>query len=459
MLNIEFLKDKIYKGVLNKNGKKYIVFFESKNDTLYNVITNDIFKLEDLIFFEHYDINPFIIKFFTKRYKRENDFEVFFLTPNIENGNISSYIKTLRFFDLDSEDLFQTKIETKILDKVVSKMEKYLKRYIEKEDLALYIRGFKSAENLMEILSFIPNDEKFQKIFFWHTEISKNDLYIRFFYHLKTLGQFQISFKNLQESESNRDTLDRAIYNWVEFFKDKASKEDLEVYSTQLKKFKRVMEIICFLPPDIKDVENIPFWHFEIENFRTIIRNFYFHAFTKNAIKLCNHYDINIMDIIEEESLAKGIFNISNHYEFDKILEIFNEFGFSLKELLLDKNILINKLDEIEKEPHIKYRKDCEKILNEKIKEAKNTLDSELQFANKNDDEELILEINLIQEEINKLESNILEFVKTIDIEKPPLDWWPSLLYPLPEIPLQNYKMEYFRKRDLVNNIKGFLYD
>ena len=89
---------------------------------------------------------------------------------------------------------------------------------------------------------------------------------------------------------------------------------------------------------------------------------------------------------------------------------------------------LEKKLCDIEKQDTINFINKYQNIILEKINEAKKTLNEELKNVDKNNkDDEILMEIQIIFEELDNVESNIENY----DYENDPFEWWPQIIYPV----------------------------
>lgn len=205
--------------------------------------------------------------------------------------------------------------------------------------------------------------------------------YILRFFELPTSSI--IFEENIEES-----ILNNVISKTESFFSRYIDTNSLSVYIKQIKKFKQINDILMFVPKEFLS-KKTPFWVDEIVyygNYNPI------YSFSIEDIELCNKFDLNILDSIKNRE------SFFNKIE-EKIIEI----------------------KEYQKQCYINHNKS---LLLKRISQALLTLENEKFIAEKENDEELSFEINIIKSEIKKIEENI----DKIDFFNYP--FWPDLLMP-----------------------------
>ena len=110
----------------------------------------------------------------------------------------------------------------------------------------------------------------------------------------------------------------------------------------------------------------------------------------------------------------------------------YNNFNLSLFLNFKDKNSsderVMQKIQTIRTNEENLYLKNCSDKVYKRLQEARITLENELVIAKETNDEDLIFEINIISDELQKIEDTIsnLNFYEDV------ITWWPELLYPVP---------------------------
>jgi hypothetical protein len=164
---------------------------------------------------------------------------------------------------------------------------------------------------------------------------------------------------------------------------------DLSVYVNQIKKFKTINDILMFVPKEFLSIKT-PFWVDEIVYYGKYYNPIY--SFSIENISLCNKFNLNILNSIKNQQKY-----------FDDI----------------DKKI--EEIKEYHKQCYINHNK---KLLLKRIAQALLTLENEKFIAQKQNDDELIFEISIIESEIKKIENTIDQ----IDYFEYP--FWPDILMP-----------------------------
>jgi hypothetical protein len=300
-LESQLVKDYIYLGVYTKNNEEFFCFFQKKEDECYyNILTKE--KIDLKIFHEinpYYDLKFF--KFIKRIYK--------------ENENINEF-KWIDFENFESETRFY---------------------------------------NILNFFGF-----KNHKIFF--------------------------------EKEQKQETLDKVIKKIKNYTKRYIGQKNSDVFAKYLKMYDNVLDILTVIPEEILS-KNVPFWIKEIYKDKAYLLN------NKN-FKLVN---LSLLKELVEEK-------------------------FTIEDVVKKENFISNKTKSIETECIEKYRKKCIEMLKDRIKESEVVLLNEKFHAEQKRDTDLLFEIQIISDEMNKLKSDI----EDIDyINKSVSEWWPALLYPI----------------------------
>ena len=331
MYNMNLNQNKIYKIHYHLNGIEYFSFSKlAGKEVLRDIITDNIYKFENISSISYEDINPKIIKYFFKLYKKENNINIFKYYDYIDQ-NLHLYVDVLRFFNLKYEDLIQNNKNVNIINYIINKCKKYLKKYFDSYFIEEYITNLNTFSDINYILSYKPNEilnKNNQDKFFW------SDKFISF-----------------QKSEY-------ILFN---------------LPNETFKSFKCPLEL-----------------------------------------------DINVF--ISDKQKHK------THIQNSKL----------------------NYLNNLEKE----YKEEIIKIITEKIKEGKNTLEKEKDFAQKTKDDDLIFEIDIITEKLLELENTIFNKIEnSLFLDTNLFEFWPDLLYPIPNI----HNDPYFFNNKTLNNIDFIL--
>jgi len=237
----------------------------------------------------------------------------------------------------------------------------------------------------------IYKDNKNKQIFI---EKKPEDNFNNYNYN-KILRFFELS----DYTEIFKDDIDLKILNNVILKIQKYVKKYIGIiesieYAKQLKNAKTVFEILTFIPKELIDQNKIPFW---IDILKTNTPRFvpaYYQPM--NKILEYNKYDLNIF---------------VNHTDRE-----------------LHKSIVEQKIENIKRNEKIIYENKCKNKILDRLKDARITLENEFVIASNTNDEDLIFEINIIKEELQKIEHGISD----INFYSPSIDWWPDLLYPVP---------------------------
>jgi hypothetical protein len=188
--------------------------------------------------------------------------------------------------------------------------------------------------------------------------------------------------------------LDDVIEKIKKYFKKYDKSNMVDIYITQLKKFNTLKDILNFCPKELLDIK-IPFWI-------SIIKDYEFYDYRLTMIPCKTIETINILNL--------NVIDIYGNRE-----KIENE---------------INKLIEVDRKT---YREKSKIVIEKRIKDGKETILNEINDAKEKKDVETIFEINIIKEELDKIETCIGHTINNLEMETNPEEWWPELLYPIPE--------------------------
>lgn len=243
--------------------------------------------------------------------------------------------------------------------------------------------------------------------------IIKNDFYnkiLRFF----DLESYELIYKK----DVNSEILNKVISKVQKFSKRYIGFAESVNYAKQLTYAETILEILTFLPHEF--IEKItPFWI--------------------NILKDNGEQYFPIISYSIEQITYYNRFNLNLFLNFkDKASS--------------DQNI-IKKINTIRETEEKLYEKNCADKVYKRLSEARITLENELVIAKETNDEDLIFEINVISEELDKIEKNIVNLNFYEDV----IEWWPELLYPVPFVDrfirneddvlfLQRIKDEYYPK-------------
>jgi hypothetical protein len=229
------------------------------------------------------------------------------------------------------------------------------------------------------------------------------------------LRYFEIkNYNSIFENFENPDDLEKFIIKFKNYFGKYVDLSELLVYTNQIKNFKNLNEMLMFVPKEFLS-KKIPFW-------LSIFKNYYptnnlIFCFSLYDIALCNKFGLNLMDFINKRD------------EFLKQIEYKKE---------QDLNFQI--------ENYVIYYKG---LLIKRIEDSLRTLNNEKFKAQKENDNDLIFEISIIEEEINKIHKNI----NLIDFLKP--NFWPDILLPDPSKEFENDESNNY----ILENLKYLNFD
>jgi hypothetical protein len=217
MLNLSLESEKIYKAEYLLDDVKYFRYFKTYNeqDTFIDVITNEIFKFDNILLIENY-IFVDHLKYIKKHYLKNKNFNIFKINSEDYQVKNLHYLKLIRFFELNSyNDIFDPVCDKTILDKVIKKIEKCCKHYLGKESSLIYAEQLKKYDNLIDVLSLFPS-ELIEKVNFFWIDFFKNQNYLIKF-KCSFLEQIDLCNKyDLKINDINSDILNNLAIKYDE---------------------------------------------------------------------------------------------------------------------------------------------------------------------------------------------------------------------------------------------------
>jgi len=190
----------------------------------------------------------------------------------------------------------------------------------------------------------------------------------------------------------DQSILDGVIEKMKKFFKRYDKSNMIDIYVSQLKKFNTLKDVLNFCPKELLEIIT-PFWI--------------------PILKECGPYDYRLTLIPI------------------KVIETINSLNLNIIDLYINnkeklKNE-INKLIDVDTEI---YKEKCKVIIEKRIKDGKETIAKEINDAKEN--VEMLFELDIIKEELNKIENHIEDSLNVLTLETNIITWWPELLYPIP---------------------------
>jgi hypothetical protein len=163
-------KNKIYKISYYINNVEYFSFSKLAGKNIFrDVITGKLYKFQDVANVIYTEVDPNLIKYFSKLYKKQKNINVF-LSTNYTDENLFLYINILRFFDLKPKDFIKNNKNINIKNKIINKCKGYLKRYFNIDELENYISNLNKLDDICSILSYKPYEfmvNKYYNKLFW----------------------------------------------------------------------------------------------------------------------------------------------------------------------------------------------------------------------------------------------------------------------------------------------------
>jgi Holliday junction resolvase-like predicted endonuclease len=212
-------------------------------------------------------------------------------------------------------------------------------------------------------------------------------------FYSKTLRYFELDdSKLIFKKDIDKTILCQVIQKVQKFTKHFLGIQESIIYAKQLSHLECIFDVLTFFPKELTD-KITPFWLTELksnENYFPVI------TYPIGDMQEYNKFNLNIY---------------LNH-----------------KDRALNNKIIENYIESIRRKEESVYEKMCSDKILTRLKEARITLENELYIAKENNDEDLIFEISIISEELQKIEENI----PNINFYDDAIAWWPDLLYPVP---------------------------
>jgi len=226
-----------------------------------------------------------------------------------------------------------------------------------------------------------------------------------FFY--KILTHFGIeNYKTVFEKNQKQEILDHVIEKITKYSKRYFGEENSKIYANYLKNYNSIIELLTFIPEELLNIK-VPFWIEDLYKLKTnksiFVGNIEFKIYEINVMKDVMDHNMTIEEVVDDPDLIE---------------------------------LKVKKLEEIEFIQN--YKDACINALKKRIEESEVVLSNEKHYAEKNKDTDLLFEINVLLEELEKLKEDIYN----IDFLNPNLtsrDWWPDLLYPSENIDMYSF--------------------
>lgn len=299
-------------------------------------------------------------------------------------------------YDLDDVEYFSyfsyDKFSNTIKD-IITNEEKSLDDYktveyvINENDFKFYSKLYKEKKDKKVLKVLSPEI----------IELNENYKYILKFFDLE-------NYETIFNKDLDKQILQNFDAKLKNFVKRYIGENDSVIYFKQIQKYDTLFKKLTIIPKNFYDAK-IPFWIDILKN------NHDYQKYGHLSFLIC---DINFIDKC-------------------------NLLNFKLEDIYRDGSLLYKKYIEIENKIEEDYRNANLNILENKIKEAKEVLSNELEDAKKNNDVELLTEIQILFEEFEKTKNNLSK----IDFNQQSVDWWPSLLYPIEMVVKQNNPIEF----------------
>lgn len=313
----------------------------------------------------------------------------------------------------------------------------YMKRYSNELCVGFYLKDNKrrltileSPDNLVDIITgkqFQVTDFESVKYdcpsktlckYFYHQFLQTNDervfesteVYENSFglCVLPLLRFFNLNYSELFETKNCKQTLQKVVFKCCKYLKRYINSNELEQYKTQIGFYDKIIDVLAFLPENIR-AKKVPFWqNLVIEYFGDQVVYPLTSGITNEILEKCNYFEFNLSECLKD----------------------FKEF-----------KVLLKKLEEIiEKKTIVDFRETLSCIARSRIKEAKETLQEELLMAQGEKDIDLITEVEMLQQMLLDVENNIEQLVNETPVTEKPTEWWPELLYPAPKLIFEESK-------------------
>jgi hypothetical protein len=203
--------DKIYRLQYTLNETEYFSFSKQVgNDVFLDIITNVLYRNDQLKLIDHSEVDPKVIKYYSKLYRKEKNLTVFKFS-NYDQNYIHLYSNILRFFDLKYEDLLENSKNIELKNKIINKAKKYLKRYYPSDSVDEYISNLNDLDDICYILSYKPNETlHYSNKFYWFYIFMSFEKHNQFLFNLP-FETFK-TFKNVLNLDINKFIENKEIY-------------------------------------------------------------------------------------------------------------------------------------------------------------------------------------------------------------------------------------------------------
>lgn len=440
MSNFEFLEERDeYLGSVYFEDELHYVFFKKIGNNLLNVINNQFLEFKNFYAIEYgqYDKNllEYIKKIFLNKKNNQTSFDKTFYEKGILP--IQTYIKMRNTYLFPVNTCYKASYEKNgklyrcflkkineeeygdvLTDQIIKVQDIYSIEYkpIDLGIVRYLIKMYEVCQN-KEIFS---DDELFDKDF--------NTITL----HYKILKFFNLNWNELFEPQISDFTKEKVLRKWKWYVKKRLGEKNTNIYVDQLKLYNNIIDILCFMSEEMVANEIIPFWN--------------------NHIKIYFQGSYRWMRACTE------------------LLESYNKFGYTYIDIELEKNwekyriITEENFHNVKNEIIDLYKNQCLEKINERIVEAFDTLEKELKEAEESKDEDLKIEIKFIKEELENVNKTITEKIENlpndIDVIYSTLEWWPDILYPVPEINTKDeYLDRYEHAKKLMLYFRNFVND
>jgi hypothetical protein len=228
---------------------------------------------------------------------------------------------------------------------------------------------------------------------------------------------FKLEYQELFEDTNTQETIERTVQKCKNYLKRHGlTKNVLDAYATQARKFANVIEVFSFLTNEIRS-KVIPFWHtITCEVFPEKIVYVLSSGISTDVVEKCNESNLNLAAHLPDKEKYK-------HYISKIKNEVFQNICSGYKQKLLN-------------------------AAHERLSDANSTLSQELEFAKSNNDQDLLQEVETIYQSVKQLEATIDKDIEDLPVTIDIVDWWPDLLYPAPKIVFER-SQEFFTLADI----------
>jgi hypothetical protein len=440
MSNFSFLEEREeYLGSVYFEDELHYVFFKKDGDKIINLITNEPLTIQKFYAIEYGHYNKNLLQYIKNFYLKNKITQTPYDKSFYENGILSlqTYTKMTNTYLFPVNTCYKASYERGgklyrcflrklndeeygdvLTDQIIKVQEIYSIEYksIDIGIVRYLIKMYQLSQN-KEIFS---EDEFFDKDF--------NTIIL----HYKILKFFNLDWNELFEPIISDFTKEKVLRKWKWYIKRRLGEKNTNIYVDQLKLFQNIIDILCFMSEEMVANEIIPFWN--------------------NHIKIHFQGSYRWMRACTE------------------LLESYNKFGYTYTDIELGKNWEKYKIITEENFYNVKneiinsYKNKCLEKINERIVEAFDTLEKELNEAEEAKDEDLKIEIKFIKEELESVNKTITEKIQNlpseIDVIYSTLEWWPDILYPVPEIDAKDEDLDrYEHAKKLMIYFRDFVND